>query len=555
MAAPRAHRNDTSSSSGSHDDITPVDERTEFVDLEKNLSDTNTPSSPTPAILETELFSVKSFQDDGITLFSPHSTPELALAWPPGWTKQTASDVPDHGRRGKVLSKRLSTKGSTPKTDPKTKPAKPQPKVGRWLRFRLWLNTYRGFFIFVTLLNLVGIVLAATGHFPYADNHLGALVLGNLLCAILMRNELFLRCLYTLSIYGLRSWAPVRVKLAVTSVLQHVGGIHSGCALSGAGWLLFKVVDIVLHRAVQPDSVLATGVVTNVCVMVSILSAFPWVRNNHHNTFERYHRFIGWLGLAATWVFVILGNTYDLKLGAWRADAHSLLAAQEMWFAAFMTIFVIIPWVTLREVPVEVELPSPKVAILRFKRGMQQGLLGRISRTSLMEYHAFGIISEGRTADHHFMICGVQGDFTKGLVSDPPKTVWTRELKFAGVGHASAMFKRGIRICTGTGIGAALSTCIQSKNWFLIWIGSDQEKTFGPTITGLIHKHIEPERMILWDSKKRGGRPNSVQLLKDTWTSFGAEVIFITSNMQGNDEMMQGCREAGMHAFGTLWDF
>ncbi len=34
-----------------------------------------------------------------------------------------------------------------------------------------------------------------------------------------------------------------------------------------------------------------------------------------------------------------------------------------------------------------------------------------------------------------------------------------------------------------------------------------------------------------------------MQLLKDTWESFGAEVIFITSNMQGNDEMMQGCRE------------
>ena len=51
--------------------------------------------------------------------------------------------------------------------------------------------------------------------------------------------------------------------------------------------------------------------------------------------------------------------------------------------------------------------------------------------------------------------------------------------------------------------------------------------------------------MILWDSKKRGGRPDTMQLLKDTWTSFGAEVIFITSNMQGNDEMMQGCR-AGM---------
>lgn len=46
-----------------------------------------------------------------------------------------------------------------------------------------------------------------------------------------------------------------------------------------------------------------------------------------------------------------------------------------------------------------------------------------------------------------------------------------------------------------------------------------------------------------------------MELLKDTWKRFDAEVIFITSNMQGNDEMMQGCHAAGMHAFGTLWDF
>jgi hypothetical protein len=91
---------------------------------------------------------------------------------------------------------------------------------------------------------------------------------------------------------------------------------------------------------------------------------------------------------------------------------------------------VLIPWVTLREVPVVVEIPSPKVAVLRFDRGMQQGLLARISRTSIMEYHAFGIISEGRNSTHHYIICGVQGDFTKDLVANPPKTVWTRELKF-----------------------------------------------------------------------------------------------------------------------------
>ncbi|KAK4447143.1 hypothetical protein QBC34DRAFT_468466 [Podospora aff. communis PSN243] len=489
-----------------------------------------------PQILEIETSAngIYSPVHEGLTPFN--SVPELSLSWP------------DKKSPFQPLDRHLAPQQTS--RIPKAKK-----KVSKWVLFKLWFNTYRKFFTFVVSLNVVGIVLAALGRFPYAENHLGALVLGNLLCAVLMRNELFLRFLYLISIYGLKAWAPLWMKIGVTSILQHVGGIHSGCALSGAGWLVYKCVDILRHRSAQHNAIIASGIITNVLVIISVLSAFPWVRNYHHNVFERHHRFIGWLGLATTWAFVVMGNSWDFRYGVWRADANSLLSVQEFWFAVFMTVFILIPWFTLREVPVEVEIPSPKVAILKFQRGMQQGLLGRISRTSIMEYHAFGIISEGRKSGCHYMICGVQGDFTRDLVNNPPKTVWTRELKFAGVGHASAMFKRGIRICTGTGIGAALSTCIQSPNWFLIWIGSDQEKTFGPTITGLIYNNIPPERMILWDSKKRGGRPDTVKLLKETWDSFGAEVIFITSNKQGNDEMMQGCAEIGLHAFGTLWDF
>jgi len=60
--------------------------------------------------------------------------------------------------------------------------------------------------------------------------------------------------------------------------------------------------------------------------------------------------------------------------------------------------------------------------------------------------------------------------------------IWTRELKvisldnivtgsygsitqFAGVSNTSTLYKRGIRVCTGTGLGAALSTCLQSPHW------------------------------------------------------------------------------------------
>jgi hypothetical protein len=107
----------------------------------------------------------------------------------------------------KGLESYSTADGTVAPPSPPPAPAKkpPKPKPSRWILFQLWFNTYRKFFTFVTLLNLVGIILAAVGRFPYAENHLGALVLGNLLCAVLMRNELFLRFLYLISIYGLRS--------------------------------------------------------------------------------------------------------------------------------------------------------------------------------------------------------------------------------------------------------------------------------------------------------------------------------------------------------------
>lgn len=41
---------------------------------------------------------------------------------------------------------------------------------------------------------------------------------------------------------------------------------------------MFKIVDIIRYRYVQHSAVIATGIVTNVAVIISVLSAFPWVR-------------------------------------------------------------------------------------------------------------------------------------------------------------------------------------------------------------------------------------------------------------------------------------
>lgn len=40
-----------------------------------------------------------------------------------------------------------------------------------------------------------------------------------------------------------------------------------------------------------------------------------------------------------------------------------------------------------------------------------------------------------------------------------------------------------------------------------------------------------------------------MQLVKDIYASWDAEVVFITSNFQGNKEITEGCKEAGIPAF------
>jgi hypothetical protein len=57
-------------------------------------------------------------------------------------------------------------------------------------------NTLRKIFTFIVSLNLVGLILTTKDVWQYPRVHTNALVLGNLLTAILVRNELFGRFLY-----------------------------------------------------------------------------------------------------------------------------------------------------------------------------------------------------------------------------------------------------------------------------------------------------------------------------------------------------------------------
>lgn len=52
-----------------------------------------------------------------------------------------------------------------------------------------------------------------------------------------------------------------------------------------------------------------------------------------------------------------------------------------------------------------------------------------------------------------------------------------------------------------------------------------------------------------------GGRPDVMKLIREAYYSWNAEVVFITSNYQGNREMMEGCKVAGIPAFVSATPF
>lgn len=110
---------------------------------------------------------------------------------------------------------------------------------------------------------------------------------------------------------------------------------------------------------------------------------------------------------------MLVGDLWNEPTQTWNINGVHIVRQQDFWYVMGMTLWIALPWICTRRVRIDIELvscacvhftsvaylahhdqqPSNKVAVLRFDRGMQQGLLGRISRSAVKEYHAFGIIS------------------------------------------------------------------------------------------------------------------------------------------------------------------
>ena len=86
-------------------------------------------------------------------------------------------------------------------------------------------------------------------------------------------------------------WTPLWWRIFLTALVQHVGGVHSGCAASGVAWLAYSVVRAFQRHARQhtPAVVLAWAVVTLAVAVVVMVAAMPSIRHYHHKYVFLWH--------------------------------------------------------------------------------------------------------------------------------------------------------------------------------------------------------------------------------------------------------------------------
>ncbi|KAG6641356.1 adenylate-forming reductase 03009-like [Carya illinoinensis] len=434
-----------------------------------------------------------------------------------------------------------------------SKPAQNNSRLSIILLDQGLLTVYKRLFAVCLVLNMTGLVLAATGHFPYARRRSSLFSIANILALTLCRSEAFLRIIFWLAvkIFG-RPWVPLFLKTATTSLLQSLGGIHSGCGVSSIAWLVYALVLTLKDRENTSPEIIGVASTILGLLCLSSLAASPLVRHLHHNVFERTHRFAGWTALALLWAFIILTISYDPKTKSYKNDIGSRLIKEPVfWFTAAITLLIILPWLTVRRVAVNVSAPSGHASIIKFEGGVKAGILGRISPSPLSEWHAFGIISDDK---EHMMLAGAVGDFTKSLVSNPPSHLWVRQVHFAGLPYLVNMYERVVLVATGSGICVFLSFLLQksSADVCLVWVAKGIEQNFGKEIKEMVSGWPK-EKVIVHDTGVLG-RPNVSQLSIEAARTWRAEAVIVTSNPEGSRDVVNACKTVGIPAFGPIWD-
>lgn len=426
----------------------------------------------------------------------------------------------------------------------------------RGLRHRIFI-AYRTLFSLIGLLNLAALICVIS--LQLKSEWLGIITAINLAVAVLVRQDTIINILYTIFCSVPKS-LPLWVRVRCAKI-YHLGGVHSGAGVCATAWLVISTVRGTICSAGfcegHANVSLATQVVSWIlcgllCSMVA--TAWPSFRKQHHDFFERYHRFAGWTSLGLFWARTMLAIN-DSRAQS-QDFGHAVAKSPDFWLLVVATLSIASSWFSLRKVPVEAEVLSDHAVRLHFDYTVPvNGSFTRVSHRPLIEWHSFATIPNPQ-ANHHAkgysLVVSNAGDWTKSCIQNPPRAIWVRGVPTCGVMRISTLFNRIVVIATGSGIGPLLGHIMQRPcPTQLIWSTARPEDTFGKELVGQVRDAI-PDAVI-WDTKAQG-RPDLVRMGYNLARDFNAEAVVIIANEKITKKVVYGLETRGLPAFGAIWD-
>ncbi|THH27306.1 hypothetical protein EUX98_g6881 [Antrodiella citrinella] len=428
-------------------------------------------------------------------------------------------------------------------------PEKTHGKVLRNVRHQI-LSLYRRLFGVVFIINMAILITIFVKGGANAQE-LGLIVVANLFCAILMRQDYVINAFFTVFCAVPSSW-PLSIR-RVCARVYHIGGLHSGCAFSGLVWLCIftgQATKELLNKEKTSAPTIAITYFILVLLIGIVIFAYPKTRSTHHDAFERSHRFLGWAATALVWGQVIL-LTNDYRNDG-QTLGQALLHAPPFWLVAAMTCSIILPWLRLRKVPVRAEVLSNHAVRLYFDYVTPKpGHFTRISESPLIEWHGFAAVPEPGMKGYSLVVSKA-GDWTAKQIAQPPTHLWVRGVPCYGVLRISTLFRRVVFVATGSGIGPCAPVILaQGVPIRLLWTSPNVRQTFGDKLVDSIL--AASPGAVIYDTRVHG-KPDMVKLTYRLVREFNAEAVCIISNQKLTQKVVYGMMSRGIPAFGAIWD-
>ncbi|PPQ91669.1 hypothetical protein CVT25_012882 [Psilocybe cyanescens] len=449
-------------------------------------------------------------------------------------------------------------------------PSKNQGKTIRNLRHQIF-TLYRRLFGVVFITNIAVFISVL---FKGANaQQIATIVIANLFCAILMRQDYVINAFFNTLCAVPPSW-PLAIR-RVCARVYHIGGLHSGCATSGVVWLaLFTgqaTKELVQDQKISIPTIVITYIILLLLIGI-VIFAHPTIRSKKHNTFEKMHRFLGWTATGLVWCqFVLLTNDYKeegQQLGM------VMIKSPPFWLLVILTGSIILPWVRLRKVPVRSVVLSNHAVRLYFDYDSTvtpiPGSFTRISDNPLVEWHGFATVPVPGEKGYSLVVSRA-GDWTSKQILNPPKELWVRGIPTFGVLRIVPLFRRVVFVATGSGIGPC-APCILEKRVpiRLLWTSPNVRETFGDefvdaiigaspdaVIYGKLYCYPLSGTMLMYPNltdTRAHGKPDMVKLTYRLVKEFNAEAVCVISNQKLTRKVVYGMMSRGIPAFGAIWD-